>query len=80
VSESDGVSDGVGSRQTLLFHLFDGPRRAFGASHQVLDLVACLIFSFQDASKCFLKVNLLFSLLFHHEDLDLVQAWHRADI
>jgi hypothetical protein len=26
LSESDGVSDGVGSRQTLLFRLFEGPR------------------------------------------------------
>jgi len=44
VSESDGVSGGVGSRQTVLFRLFEGPRRAFSASQLVLDLVACLIF------------------------------------
>jgi hypothetical protein len=31
VSESDGVSDGVGTQQTLLFRLFEGPRRAFDA-------------------------------------------------
>jgi len=43
VSESHGVSDGVGSRQTLLFRLFEG-RRALNASWLVLDLVACLIF------------------------------------
>jgi hypothetical protein len=66
VSQSDGVSDGVGFRQTL--------------SSVFLDLVVCLIFSFWVASKYFLKVNSLFSFLFHHEDLDLVQAWHRADI
>jgi hypothetical protein len=44
MSKSDGVSDGVGSWQTLLFRLFEGPRRTFDASHQGLDLVACLIF------------------------------------
>jgi len=31
VSESDGVSEGVGPQQTLLFCLFEGPRRAFDA-------------------------------------------------
>jgi hypothetical protein len=49
VSESDGMSDGVGSRQTLLFCHFEGPRRAFNASWlvlEVLDLVACMIFFF----------------------------------
>ena len=46
VSESDGMSDGVGSRQTFLFLLFEGPIRAFEESRWVLDLVACLIFSF----------------------------------
>jgi hypothetical protein len=51
VSESDGVSGGVGFRQTLLFRLFEGPRKAFDQSRQVLDLVACLIFSFLFASK-----------------------------
>jgi hypothetical protein len=73
VSESDRVPDGVVSRQTLLFRLFEGPGRAFNASSQVLNLVACSIFSFWVASKYFCKVNSLFSLLFHHEDLDLVQ-------
>jgi len=46
VSESDGVSDGAGSRQTLLFRLFEGPTREFNASLLVLDLVACLVFFF----------------------------------
>jgi hypothetical protein len=46
VSESDGVSDVVGSHQTFLFLLFEGTRRAFDASRQVLNLVARLIFSF----------------------------------
>jgi len=46
MSESDGVSDGVGSRQTLHFRLFEGPRRAFDASRMVLDLVASVIFFF----------------------------------
>ena len=31
VSDSDGVSDGFGSQQTLLFRLSEGPRRAFDA-------------------------------------------------
>jgi hypothetical protein len=44
VSESDGVLERVRSWQTLLFNLFEGPRRAFDASRQVLDLVAYLIF------------------------------------
>ena len=67
-SESDGVSDGVGSRQTLLFRLFEGPRRAFDACRLVLDLVACLIFFSELPQQNFCKLN-LFSLLFHHEDL-----------
>ena len=46
VSESDRMSDGVGSRQTLLFCHFEGPRVAFDASRLVLDLVVCLIFFF----------------------------------
>jgi hypothetical protein len=75
VSECDGVSDVVRSRQTLLFRLFEGPRRAFYASRQALDLVACLIFIFLSCLKNVLKVNSLFSLLFHHEDLNLVQVW-----
>jgi hypothetical protein len=54
MSETDGLSDGVGSRQTLLFRLFEGPRRAFGASRLVLDLLACLIFFFCVASTTFL--------------------------
>jgi len=40
------MSDEVGSLQTLLFRLFEGPRRAFDASRLVLDLVTCLIFFF----------------------------------
>ena len=46
VSESDGVSDRVGSWQTLLFRLFEGPRRTFDVSWLVLDLLACLIWFF----------------------------------
>jgi hypothetical protein len=53
VSESDGVSDGDGSRQTLLFHLFEGPGRAFDARRHALDVAACLIFSFRAASNIF---------------------------
>jgi hypothetical protein len=53
VPESDGVSDGAWSRQTLLFRLFEGPRRAFDASRQVLDLVACLYFLFLSCFKIF---------------------------
>jgi hypothetical protein len=63
------VSDGVGSRQTLLFLLFEGQRRAFDASRLVLDLVACLIFFFELPQQNFYKMNSLFSLLFHLEDL-----------
>jgi len=46
VSQSDGVSDGVGSRQTLPFRLFERPRTAFDASRWILDLVTCSIFFF----------------------------------
>jgi len=46
VSESDGVSDGVESWPTLLFRLFEGPRKTFDASQLVLDLVACVTFFF----------------------------------
>jgi len=69
VSESDGVSDRVGSLQTLLFRLFEGPRRALDASRLVLDLVACLILFFELLQQIFYKVNSLFSLLLHHEYL-----------
>jgi hypothetical protein len=79
MSESEGVSGGAGFRQTLLFRLFEGPRRAFDTNRQVLDLATCLIFSFWVASKYFCKVNSLFSLLFH-EDLDLVLPLYKADI
>jgi hypothetical protein len=77
VSKSDGVSDGVGSRQTLLFCLFEGPRRAFNTSHQGLDLVACLIF-FSELP----HYNKLYFLccLFQQDDLDLVHVCHRAAI
>ena len=53
VSESDGVSDGAGSRKTLFFRLFEGPRRALDAGPLVLDLVACFIFFFWVASTFF---------------------------
>ena len=68
VFESDGMSDGVGSRQILLFRLLEGPRRAFNASQLVLDLVACLIF-FELSQQNFCKLNSLFSLLSHHKYL-----------
>ena len=68
VSESNGVLDGVGSRQTTLFRLFEGPRRAFDASRLVLDLVACLIFFFWVAPTKFLWYEHI-SLLFHREDM-----------
>jgi hypothetical protein len=62
VFESDGVSDEVESRQTLLYRLFEGPRKAFDASRLVLDLLACMILFFLFApKKIFCKVN---SLLF----------------
>jgi hypothetical protein len=67
-------------RQTLLFRLFEGPRRAFEADRLVLDLVACFIFSFWVLSINICKVNSLFSLLFHHKDLGLgsglAQDWY----
>jgi len=69
VSESDGVTGGDGSRQTLLFRCFEGPRRAFDASRLVLDLVACLISFSELPEQIFCKWNSLFSLLFHHEYL-----------
>jgi hypothetical protein len=68
VSESDGVSDRVGSRQTTLFRLLEGLRRSFDANQLVLDLVACFSFS-ELPQQNFFTMNLLFSLLFHHEDL-----------
>jgi hypothetical protein len=80
VSQSDGVSDGVGSRQTLIFLLFEGPRTAFDSSRQVLDLVTCLTFFSELPQNTFYNVNSLFSLLFQHEDLDLIQAWNRDDM
>jgi hypothetical protein len=52
VSESDGVSDGVGCRQTLLFRLFEGIRTALDASRLVLDLAAFL-FSFSELPQQF---------------------------
>jgi hypothetical protein len=70
----------VGFRQNILFRVFEGPRGEFDASRQVLDLVACLIFFFWVAWTNFCKVYLLFSLLFHHEDLalglGLAQSWY----
>jgi len=54
VSVSDGASDGVGSRQTTLFRLSEGPSREFDAGRLVLDLVACLIFFFPVAPTKFL--------------------------
>jgi hypothetical protein len=57
VSESYGVSDGVGSQQTLLFCLLEGPRRAFNVSWLILDFVACLIFFFWVASSNLLWIH-----------------------
>jgi len=78
VSESDGVSDGDGSRQTTLFRLSEGPRRAFDASRLVLDLVASFLFELPQQNFC--KINSLFSLLFQHEYLSvrsgLAQGWY----
>jgi len=54
VSECHGESDIVGPRQTLLFRLFEGPRRTFEASRLVLDLVVCFIFFFWVAPTKFL--------------------------
>jgi hypothetical protein len=80
LSESDGVSDGDGSWQTLLFRLFDGPRKAFSTSQLVLDLVPCLIFFFWVASTNFLCGELVIFFIFPPRGLALVSAWHRADI
>jgi len=57
VSESDGVSDRVGSWQTHVFRSFEGPRRTFDASRLVLDLVVCFIFFFWVASTSFFFVR-----------------------
>ena len=63
VSESDGVTDEVGSRQTTLFCLFEGPRRAFDASRLILNLVECLIFFFWVAPTKFLyELVILFTV------------------
>jgi hypothetical protein len=58
-SKYDGVSDGVGSRKTLLFRLFEGQRRAFDAGRKVLNLVACLIFLFLSCLKIFFEGELV---------------------
>jgi hypothetical protein len=50
VSEYDGVSDGVGSRKTLLFRPFEGTRRAFDASRLFSGLMASTFFYFWDAA------------------------------
>jgi hypothetical protein len=65
------MSNGVGSRQTFFFRLFEGPRKTFDASRLVLDLVACFISFSELPQKMFCKVNSLFPLLLHHEDLAL---------
>ena len=76
----NGVSDGVGFRQTLLFLLFEGPRRAFDASRLVLDLVACFIFFFWFASTKFVRWIRYFLCCSSTRIWLHVQAWHRTDI
>jgi hypothetical protein len=71
VSESNGVSDGVGCRQTLLFRFYEGPRRALVTRLLDLYLVACFIFFFCVASRNFCKVNSLFSKMFQYDGLAL---------
>ena len=61
-SESDGISDEFGSRQTNLFLHFEGPRRTFNPRRWDWDLVICSIFFFSDHPKKFCKMN---SLLFY---------------
>ena len=46
VSESDGLSDEVGSRQTTLFRPFEGPRRAFVAKRFVFGFSVLFDFLF----------------------------------
>ena len=79
-SVSDGMSVGVGSRQTTLFRLFEGPRWAFDWSRLDWDLVACLICFSWVQPKNFCKMNSLFSLLSYHEDLTvdsgMAQSWY----
>jgi len=58
LSEYYEVSDGVWSRQTLLFRLFEGPRRAFDANQLVWNLVVRFIFFFWVASTSFLQGEL----------------------
>jgi hypothetical protein len=80
LSESDGLLDVFGSRQTLLFRRFEAPRSAFDPRRLVLDLEVCIIFFFWVASTNVCNVNLLFSSLFHHDDLalgsGLAQGWY----
>ena len=59
VPESDGVSDGVGYRQSFLFLLLEGPRRAFDESRLVLHFVACLIFLSWVGATYFLYVEVV---------------------
>jgi hypothetical protein len=44
VSESNGVSDGVGCRQTFLFRLLKDQEEHSTLADWFLDLVACFIF------------------------------------
>jgi hypothetical protein len=80
VPETDGVSVGVGSRQIVLFCYFEGPRREFGARLPMFHLVAGFFSLSEFLQSTFCKLNSLFSLLFQQEDLDLIQAWHTADV
>jgi hypothetical protein len=56
VSESDGVSDGVGSWQTLLFDLFEGLRTAFDAKPSGFGFSGLLDFLYLSYLKIFFHV------------------------
>jgi hypothetical protein len=78
VSESDGESDGVGSRQTLSsVFLEDQEEHSTQAVRFWIYWPAWFSLS-ELPQNIFCKVNSLFSSLFHHKDLDLVQVCHEA--
>jgi hypothetical protein len=74
------MSDGAGSWHTLSsVFLKDQEEHSTQAIRFRIQWPAW--FSLSDLPQnIFCKVNSLFSLLYHHVDLDLVQALHRADI
>jgi hypothetical protein len=57
MSEFDGVSEEVGSRQTNPIRLFEGPRRAFDARRLVLDLLTCFTLSSELPHQNVCKMN-----------------------